>query len=135
MPLNNELQKTYDGLLEKYTREDLILLIAELKNKLETWERITDSDNWSDMAEVAKVLHAHDKKYKVYGRNTIFAILRDAKVLRYNNEPYQSYIDRGYFRQIEVEKDFGYKVAIIPKTIVSAKGIDYIRGIIDEINN
>lgn len=32
------------------------------------------------------------------GRTRLFALLRDKKVLRQNNEPYQEYIERGYFK-------------------------------------
>lgn len=107
--------------------------LKEKDDKLKTWNKITDSENWIDFSRAAKDLNEEDKKYKFIGRNILFSILRDNKILRNNNEAYQAYIDRGYFKQIETDQfnKFG-KHKIIPKTVISAKGIDFIKGIIDE---
>ena len=35
------------------------------------------------------------------GRNRLYKILREVKVLRFNNEPYQEYMERGWFKQVE----------------------------------
>ena len=35
------------------------------------------------------------------GRNKLFEILRDKKILDRSNIPYQTYVDRGYFRVVE----------------------------------
>lgn len=71
---------------------------AELQAENETWQRVSDSTDKMEMSAVAKILN-----YPGLGRNKIFKILREIKVLRYNNEPYQSYIDSGHFDVIEQE--------------------------------
>ena len=65
--------------------------------------------------------------YKV-GRNKLFQILRDNNILTPKNQPYQRFVDDGYFRTIEQKwqtPDGEIKISI--KTLVYQKGIDYIR--------
>lgn len=62
-----------------------------------------------------------------YGPNKLFAFLREQKILRHNNEPYQEYIDRGYF-EFRLHPVFRTSGEIENKTqpLVTAKGIDFI---------
>lgn len=68
-----------------------------------------------------------------YGRNKLFAFLREIKVLRINNLPYQEYIDRGYFdvRQYSITH---YTTGIENKqqTLVTPKGMAYIHKLLVE---
>lgn len=62
------------------------------------------------------------------GRNRLFQFLRDNDILMNNNQPYQQYIDRGYFRVIEqkyTKPDGTTHINI--KTLVYQRGLDYIR--------
>ena len=96
--------------------------IAEKNIQLETWDRISNTDGWTEMAAVAKEVN-----FKNFGRNKIFEFLRDSNILRYNNEPYQTYVDRGYFKLIEQEVTLPYgEIMINKKPVVSQKGIDFI---------
>jgi anti-repressor protein len=66
------------------------------------------------IAECEKAIRFEQFAKAVYerfriGRNRLYAILRDLKVLRFNNEPYQEYMERGWFKQVE-------KTYINPKT-------------------
>ena len=90
--------------------------------KAEFYDAVTNSSDTIDMAETAKVLNMG------VGRNTIFKILRQQRVLNRNNIPYQEYIDRGYFRCIESKytKADGTNCFNI-KTVVFQKGVDFIR--------
>ncbi len=103
-------------------------IIVKQKTELETWDRITNDDEWFKMSEVAKLLNSRDKKYKAYGRNTIFAILRDCGILNRSNEPYQAYVDNGNYKIIITDKAIG----AVKVPVVSGKGIDQIRRILDE---
>lgn len=101
-------------------------IIQDLQPKGEFYDDVTGSDEWSEMTEIAKVLNFPD-----YGRNRIFKKLRKEKILRYNNEPYQEYVDRGYFRLIEQKIVLPYgSIKINYKTVVSQKGLDFIRKIL-----
>lgn len=55
---------------------------AQDKAVVETWQRISESDDKVEMSAVAKML-----AYDGIGRNKLFKILRDEQILRYNNEP------------------------------------------------
>ena len=90
---------------------------------------VMQSDDWSEMAQVSKLLAR-----KGWGRNNTFQLLRERGVLRYNNEPYQQYVERGYFKVVEqhFQNPNSGETMINKKTVVSQRGIDFIRRIIDE---
>jgi len=100
--------------------------IALMKPKAEFFDAVADSKTAIEMSQAAKVLN-YGK-----GRNTLFAILRAEKILRDNNEPYQEFIDRGYFRSIEQKytKPDG-TTCISIKTLVYQRGLDYIKKVLD----
>lgn len=90
--------------------------------KVEFYDDVTGSSDTVDMGKVAKVLDMG------IGRNKLFQFLRDHSILQKNNEPYQNYVDRGYFRVIESrysKPDGSTHIGL--KTVVYQKGLDYIR--------
>ncbi len=91
--------------------------------KVEFYDAVAGSDDILEMGEVAKILTMGEQ-----GRNQLFAFLRDKGVLMKNNQPYQKYVDAGYFKVIEStwSKPNG-DVQINLKTVVYQKGLDYIR--------
>lgn len=105
-------------------KEKQILL---MKPKAEFFDAVADSKTAIEMSQAAKVLN-YGK-----GRNTLFAILRAEKILRDNNEPYQEFIDRGYFRSIEQKytKPDG-TTCISIKTLVYQKGLQFIQKVLDK---
>lgn len=104
--------------LEVETKNKTIEL---MQPKADFFDQVTGSETCFDMADVAKVCNLG------VGRNTLFLFLREAKILRENNTPYQQYVDNGYFRVIESKynKPDG-SVNISLKTVVYQKGIDFI---------
>lgn len=111
--------------------EQIGLQNKELLEEKKTNWIVTSSDDLFEMAEVAKVLN-----YKGFGRNKLFQFLRDLEILRYNNQPYQKYVDAGYFKQIEQNFDDGYgNQKINLKTVVTQNGINYIRIKLDEFTD
>jgi len=91
--------------------------------KVDFFDAVVDSKTAVEMSKVAKSL-----SIKGYGRNNLFAFLRETKVLRPNNEPYQRFIDMGLFRVIEQKYNNGKgETKISFKTLVFQKGLDYIR--------
>ena len=105
-------------------------LLLEQKPKVEFYEAVTGSSDTIDIASVAKVLNI-----KGFGRNNLFEFLRDKNILMQNNQPFQTFVDRGYFRVIESKynKPDGSS-HINLKTVVYQKGLDYIRKLL-ELNN
>lgn len=101
-------------------------LLLEQKPKVEFANAVLGSQDSIDMGSVAKVLN------KNIGRNRLFQLLRDKKVLQQNNIPYQAMIDRGYFRTIEqkyTKPDGSIHISI--KTMVYQKGVAYINKIME----
>lgn len=101
--------------------------IAELAPKAEFYDAVTGSADTVEIGEVAKLL-----AIKGIGRNILFNILRNKGILMSNNQPYQKYIDSGYFRTIEssyTTTDGTTHINI--KTVVYQKGIDYIRKVVN----
>ena len=102
--------------------------IIELqKPKVDFYEAVTGSKDTIDIGTVAKVLNV-----KGFGRNNLFEFLRDKGVLMSNNQPKQTYCDRGYFRVIESKftKPDG-STHVNTKTVVYQKGLDYIRKLLE----
>ena len=101
--------------------------IADLIPKAEFFEMAMGSDRLTEMAAVAKILN-----FREMGRNRLFEYLRDRNVLRDNNEPYQRYVDSGCFKVIEQTVKTGSYTIINNKTMVTQKGLDYIRKLLKE---
>lgn len=122
--------KAFTALKEE--REKNKALQAEnerMKPKEEFFDAVTDSKDAIDIGQVAKVLN-----FPGIGRNKLFEILRNNGILKQNNEPYQKYIDCGYFRVIEQKYEARPgEIRINIKTLVFQKGIDYIRKILDKV--
>lgn len=98
-------------------------LLAANRPKVEFFDAVADSKTAISMNDVAKVLG-----FPCVGRNKLFQILREHSVLMPDNRPYQTYIDRGYFRVIEQHyqgRDGMPQISF--KTLVYQKGVDYIR--------
>ena len=107
--------------------QHLLNFKKEVQPKVDFYDTVTKSDEWMEMSEVAKLLN-----YKKLGRNKIFNILRENKILRKNNQPYQEYVDRGCFKLIEQVYTTTYgDTRISYKTVISQKGLDYIKKVID----
>lgn len=115
--------------LEQQERiEALELKQAEDRPKVEFYNEVTESKDTIDIGTVAKVLNI-----KGVGRNKLFEILRDKKILMPNNQPYQRYIDNGWFRQIESKFNLpNGDIKINIKTVVFQKGVDGIRKVLKE---
>lgn len=101
--------------------ERLMIENEEMKPKAEFFDAVADSKDAISLAEAAKVLKLG------IGRNKLFEFLRKEKVLQRDNQPYQKYIDAGYFRTIEQKYTVGDEVRINIKTLVYQKGLDFIR--------
>jgi len=100
------------------------LLIERQKNKpkVDFYEQVTSSEGFMDMKKAAKAL-----KLPLTGRNNLLLKLREWKLLMPNNEPYQQFINQGYFsyQPVPFEKKNGEKCTGF-KPMVSGKGLQFI---------
>ena len=114
---NNEIKNL---MIENQQKQEIIEV---QQPKVEYYDKVTNSKKATGMSEVAKVL-----KFKVnnrpIGRNILFSILRDSNILNEYNQPYQRFINLGYF---EVRQTYNsYTGEPLYTTLVTSKGIDYI---------
>lgn len=111
-------------------KEAAVKQLEAAKPKVEFYDAVAGSKDAIEIGEAAKVLNVPG-----VGRNKLFSILRIHKILMQGNQPYQEYVDRGYFRVIEQKytKPNG-DTCINIKTLVYQKGLDYIRKILTKSN-
>jgi len=123
-----ESEKEKQRLMED--NENKTKLLREQKPKVEGYNTFLDTKNCLTMSELAKTLS--DQGFKI-GRNRLFQLLRDKKILMVNNEPYQLYIDNGYFlvRQVVINhSDYNETKS---QTLITKKGAEYIKKLLSKI--
>ena len=114
---NNEIKNL---MIENQQKQEIIEV---QQPKVEYYDKVTNSKKAIGMGEVAKLLKFKIKNRPV-GRNTLFEILRNNDILDRYNQPYQRFINQGYF---EVRQTFNsYTGEPYYTTLVTSKGIEYI---------
>lgn len=96
----------------------------ELEPKADQFDKFISGENYQDMNTAAKVLG--------WGRNKLFAELRQRKILMSDNRPYQRYIDAGYFVVKEKPIQMGGQVINKPQTYVTAKGVSWLEKLLSK---
>lgn len=97
--------------------------VKELQPKADFFDAVAESKDAIEIAAAAKML-----AIRGVGRNKLFDELRQRKILMNNNQPYQEFVDRGFFRVVEqkyTKPDGSTHINI--KTLVFQKGLDHIR--------
>ena len=111
-----------DKKLEEQIKEiDITLakeqLMEQVQDSLAIADRFTNSNKLYDVGEFSKILNIPK-----FGRNKLFEWMRENKILRANNEPYQNQVDMNHFKVIPIENNrFADS-----KTLIKANGISYI---------
>lgn len=113
-----EVVTAYNKLVE-IEKAPLIQTIEEQKPLVSFANTVANFSDSIDMNEMAKLC----KKEEInIGRNRLFSILREEKILMANNNPYQKFIDNGYFELVETTKTTSYGDKLFTKTMVKGKG-------------
>lgn len=76
----------------------------------------------TESIEIGTLAKLANKQGIEIGRNRLFNWLRDKKYLMQNNEPYQQYVNQGYFKLIEKTNNTPYGPTIYTQTLVTGKG-------------
>lgn len=127
-----QIPKTLPEALRAYADEvEKNMRLEEEKKKLlpkaEFFDAVAGSKDAIAIGDAAKVLNAG------IGQNKLFKFLRDKKILKSDNIPYQEFIDRGYFRTIEQKWTTpNGETRIYIKTLIYQKGLDYIRKLLNK---
>lgn len=101
--------------------------LEEQKPKVEFYNTVADSKEAFTMEKVSKMLGI-----KGVGRNNLYKILREKKILLDSNAPRQQYMNQGYFRVREVTVRRGFDINIEIQTLVYQKGIQFISKVVNE---
>ena len=91
-------------------------------------------ETWFDIGQVANILQLKIGK-RLMGRNQLFKLLRQKRVLQGANLPYNRYVQLGYFtiQKTTIEK-VGQYTRVSEKTLVSLRGIEFIKTILIQNN-
>jgi len=100
--------------------QPLVKALEEQKPLVDFANKVSTANNSIDMGEMAKLLH--EKNNIDIGRNRLFEILRNKKILMSNNIPYQTYIERNWFKLIETTKETQYGTKVFTKVLVTGSG-------------
>lgn len=102
--------------------------ILEFKPKAEFFDKVAGSKDLKDWRTVAATIN-----YPHMGRTNLCAFLREKRVLMWDNTPYRTYLEQGYFKVTESEftDTFG-ATRISSKTMVYQKGLDFIIRLLDK---
>jgi len=110
--------------LEKQKRELAEKTIREQKPLVDFANQVSGTTDLIDMKTMAKLLK--DNNINI-GRNRLFEFLRINKILMKDNQPYQQYVDAGYFKVIEhTYTDSIGQTKTNRQTLVTGKGQLYI---------
>ncbi len=98
--------------------------IEQQKPLVDFANQVSDTTDLIDMKTMAKLLKYNNINI---GRNRLFEFLRIKKILMKDNQPYQQYVDAGYFKVIEhTYTDFLGQTKTNRQTLVTGKGQLYI---------
>ena len=109
--------------------ERLALTIQEQKPMVEFSETVLKSKDNINMETMAKIIS--DEGIKI-GRNRLFEFLRDEGILKADNIPYQTYMERGWFKVTEKIKNTAYGDKLYAVTLVTPKGQVAIVGLVKD---
>ena len=96
--IDDPIERAERWIEEAKQRHQLRLELERNQEKADFADRLIESEDSLDLATASKAMNLG------YGRNTLFRKLRELKVLGSDNNPYQSFVDRGYF----TVKEFPY---------------------------
>jgi len=97
------------------------------KPKIDFADQVMDSDRLITMSQAAKILRIPHNKNKQKGRNLLFKELRQRGIFyKDKNEPYQYYIDRGYFQLKEKPVNVNGNHQIFLVVLVTQKGLNWL---------
>lgn len=103
--------------------ETLETKIEEDRPLVEFANVVGDTADLITVSQMAKLLNS---KEIPMGQKRLFAWLRDVGLLRFNNEPYQQYVDQGYFHVREVLRQTAFGIRSYTQTMITGKGQIYI---------
>lgn len=121
------LPQTYGELVVEYGKslvegDRKQALLEEQKPMVESYHSLISACGNLSMGEAAKTITEATEYY--IGRNILLRILRYKAVLDEHNIPYQKFVNSGYFHVVATNPN---GIGVIKTTLVTPRGLDYIR--------
>jgi len=120
-----ELQLAQAMLMAGQVIEEQRQRLALSEPKVKAHDRFMQAENTQTVRQVGKLFGLGDK--------TLFRLMRECRILMKNNLPYQHHIDAGRFKVIQKPFHLGDEIKLYLQTVFTAKGIDWISTVIDEL--
>lgn len=116
VPLQNKVQE------QAVVIEEQTQVIEKAKPKVEFYDTVTMTTDTVDLADAAKLLN-----FQGVGRNTLYKLLRQWKVIDSDNRPYQKYVNIGCFKLVQYTVPGPYgNTRVKFKTVCYQKGLDLL---------
>lgn len=116
VPLQNKVQE------QAVVIEEQTQVIEEAKPKVQFYDTVTMTTDTVDLADAAKLLN-----FQGVGRNTLYKLLRQWKVIDSDNRPYQKYVNVGCFKLVQYTIPGPYgNTRVKFKTVCYQKGLDLL---------
>lgn len=91
--------------------------------KVEFADKVSNTEGLISIGDMSKILK---EEHIDIGRNKLFKLLRNSKILMSNNVPYQRYVNGGYFKVRESIANVEGKNKVVLTTYVTGKGQMYL---------
>lgn len=100
--------------------------IRIIEPKARGYEQLMEADGTVSVAQAVKILNIG------LGRNSFFDLLRNMEIIqKTSTEPYQKYIDRGYFKlRAGTRHSSSDQLVMVYTTRVTPKGLDFLRKVL-----
>ncbi len=115
----DSIQRAKKWIEEETVRQEQAKQLQEQKPLIMFANTVANSNDYIDIGTFAKLLN--DKGVKI-GRNKLFEMLRKMKILMWNNQPYQTFIDQEYFVVKEYVIEITHSEKLKIKTLLTGKG-------------
>lgn len=108
-----------------------------MENNIELKGYGYESDSGFETKRVLFTLKIVAKKIdnKKYGENRLYKLLRDEGLFDENNHAYQEFVDNGFFENQQTRRRFQDIHAYTNQVLVTPKGLDLIKRIIENEEN
>ena len=101
--------------------------IAMDSSTLITMKETSDTLNFCEVVYYTTKKGEEKSRLKGIGRNKLFQILRDNNILNQGNEPYQKFINKGYFKRVINDVETKNGAIMVSTTCVTQRGFNFIR--------
>ena len=102
-------------------------IIKKQEPKVDYFDKLISAEGTYTFSTAAKIFNMKDVRGKKIGQNVLFDLLRTYKIIMRNNNPYQKYVNMGWFEVKSIIVQIGNRQISTSKTVFTQKGMLGIR--------